>query len=124
MMEKLKRRTNHFLWGSLIFLALLCVCVFYWITSTMVTESKNTISEVANIYMEEISKQYQNHFDTLVNLRYQQINAIIEAFPPEEVETHLSSLRSILFPIKTTFGMIEQFVTRPLCHDSIALKES
>ena len=53
----------------------------------MVTESKNTISEVANIYMEEISKQYQNHFDTLVNLRYQQINAIIEAFPPEEVET-------------------------------------
>lgn len=87
MMEKLKRRMNHFLWGSLIFLALLCVCVFYWITSTMVTESKNTISEVANIYMEEISKQYQNHFDTLVNLRYQQINAIIEAFPPEEVET-------------------------------------
>lgn len=53
----------------------------------MVSENTHAISQVANIYMEEISNQYQNHFNTLVNLRYQQINNILDAFPPEEVET-------------------------------------
>lgn len=86
MVTKLKSRMNHFLWGSLIILVVLCVFVFYWITSTMVSENTETISKVANIYMEEISDQYQNHFNTLVSLRYQQINAILEAYPPEEVE--------------------------------------
>ncbi len=87
MVNKIKKQTHRFLWGSLVVLIIVCIFVFSWITSMMVNAGKDTVSKAAHIYMEEISAQYQNHFNTLVDLRYQQIHAIIDAYPPENVQS-------------------------------------
>lgn len=81
-----RKKTFRFLWGSLVCLALLCVGVFVWITHYMVRESDKTITEVANLYMEEMNLQLQRHFNSLVNMRLIQVDGITQVTPPESVD--------------------------------------
>ena len=60
------KHTMRFLWVSLCCIALLCVGVFVWLTLFMIQESDRTITQTANLYMEEINTQLQRHFDSLV----------------------------------------------------------
>ena len=80
------RHPMRFLWTSLICIALLCVGVFTWLTLFMVRESDHTITRVANLYMEEINAQLQRHFDSLVELRFLQVEGIVQVIPPQSVE--------------------------------------
>ena len=86
-MEAMKKKTNRFLWGSLIGLILLCVGVFVGITTFMLRESERTITQVVNLYMEEMNHQLQRHFGTLIGNRLLQVEGITEVVPPEQVET-------------------------------------
>lgn len=84
-MKTVKRKTIRFLWISLVCLAALCVAVFAVMTSYMFRESDRTITEVANIYMEEMNGQLQRHFDSLVDMRLIQVDGIVQSTPPESV---------------------------------------
>ena len=81
-----RRKTLRFLWSSFVCLALLCVGVFVWITHYMVRESDKTITEVVNLYMEEMNLQLQRHFNSLVNMRLIQVGGITQVTPPESVD--------------------------------------
>ena len=81
-----RRKTLRFLWSSFVCLALLCVGVFVWITHYMVKESDKTITEVVNLYMEEMNLQLQRHFNSLVNMRLIQVEGITQVTPPESVD--------------------------------------
>lgn len=78
----LKKKTIRFLWVSLACLAALCVAVFVWLTRIMAVKSDETLTQVANIYMEEIDVQLKLHFDSLVDMRLSQVDNIIRAVPP------------------------------------------
>lgn len=51
----MKKKTIRFLWISLVCLAILCVAVFTWLTKVMGEKSDETLTQVANLYMEEIN---------------------------------------------------------------------
>lgn len=78
----MKRKTMCFLWVSLLSLAALCVVVFICITRVMVHKSDKTLTQVANIYMEEINAQLKRHFDSLVDVQLAQVEGITLAVPP------------------------------------------
>lgn len=86
-MEALKKKTSRFLWGSLIGLILLCIGVFVWITTFMLRESENTITQVVNLYMEEMNSQLQRHFSSLIEMRLFQVEGITEIVPPDGADT-------------------------------------
>ena len=82
-----RKRILTFLWVSLICLAALCVAVFGTITRVMVERSDQTLTQVANLYMEEINGQLQRHFDSLVEMQLAQVEGITLAVPPARVDT-------------------------------------
>ena len=53
-MDAMKKKTIRFLWISLFVLAVLCVAVFTWLTGVMGEKSDETLTEVANLYMEQV----------------------------------------------------------------------
>lgn len=65
---------------------LLCVAVFLFITIYMTKQNTATLNQVSDTYMQGMSTQIQNHFDTLVNMRLIQVRSIVFGFPPEDVE--------------------------------------
>lgn len=82
-----RKRILTFLWVSLICLAVLCVAVFGGIARVMVERSDRTLTQVANLYMEEINGQLQRHFDSLVEMQLAQVEGITLAVPPTSVDT-------------------------------------
>ena len=64
-----KKKTIRFLWASLLILAALCVGTFTWLTRVMGRKSDAILTQVANLYMEEINAQLQRHFDSLVEVQ-------------------------------------------------------
>ena len=83
----MKKKTIRFLWISLLSLAVLCVGVFVWLTRSMARESDETMTQIANLYMEELNAQLQRHFDSLVEVQLAQVEGITLAVPPGSVET-------------------------------------
>ena len=81
----MKKKTIRFLWISLVCLAILCVAVFTWLTKVMGEKSDETLTQVANLYMEEINAQLKRHFDSLVEVQLSQVESITLAVPPNSV---------------------------------------
>lgn len=85
-LRKRNKKTIRFLWVSLTALVSLCAVVFGVVTILVVRQGTDTMNQVATTYMEGMSQQTQNHFDTLVEMRIAQINMMIQMMPPEKVE--------------------------------------
>ena len=78
------KQTKKFLLASVISMALLCVVIFLWTGITMSKNSEDAISEIGGIYMSEMSRQLQQKFDVIINLRLSQMDGIIQSVQPEE----------------------------------------
>ena len=87
-MNKLTKRTVRFLWISMAVILILCVAVFAFITTYMVRESDRAIGEIGEIYMEEMNRQMEMHFSSIIDLRLTQVEAIVWGTPPEEVSAY------------------------------------
>ena len=74
----MRDRTTRFLLGSLIGVALLCVCVFSFLAVRISVLSDRTINEVGRLYMSSMSKQISMHFETTITLRLDQMTALVE----------------------------------------------
>lgn len=79
----MNNKTRRFLFVSAIFLAGLCIVCFCWLGAFMSGKSGDAINEVGEIYMSEMSKQLQQKFDAIVNLRLSQVEGIVRRTPPE-----------------------------------------
>lgn len=66
-MEQLRRKTNRFLWGSLVFVVVLCVSVFSVMGTYMGHVNEETVTNAATMYMSSVSEQISLHFETMVN---------------------------------------------------------
>ena len=72
----------RFLMVSLIALSLLCVCIFSFLAFYMSRRSEDTISNVGKIYMSGMSQQISMHFETTMDLRLSQVEALVETNSP------------------------------------------
>ena len=73
-----------------------CIIMFSVITVSMTRQNSNTLQQVADTYMQGMSVQIQNHFETLVNMRLLQVRSIVQGMPPEEVAEMDEDTRSEL----------------------------
>ena len=67
---------------SLIAVSILCVCIFSFLAFFMNRRSADTISKVGKIYMSGMSEQISLHFETTIDLRLSQVEALVETTPP------------------------------------------
>ena len=68
---------------SLICVVFVCTGVFTMMTTVMIQESDQTITQVVNTYMEGLNVQMQRHFQTLLQTRIIQVNTIMRTVPPD-----------------------------------------
>ena len=78
-------KTRRFLFTSIGVLVVLCIVCFLWLEMFMTGKSGDAISEIGEIYMSEMSRQLNQKFDAIVNLRLSQMDGIIRRTPPEAV---------------------------------------
>lgn len=80
------RQTKRFLFASACCLAVLCVTVFLWVSIYMSAKSEDAISEIGMIYMSEMSKQLQQKFEAVIDLRLSQAEGIVRLFVSEDMD--------------------------------------
>ncbi len=81
----MKNKTTRFLITSLIGVALLCVFVFAFFAIHMSHQSSRTINEVGTLYMSSMSQQISVHFESIINLRLEQLEVLADTIPSDEV---------------------------------------
>ncbi len=83
MAEKVKNNTTRFLLGSIVLMSILCVFTFTYIGSYMNRQSLSMVNEVGTIYMSSVSEQISLHFETIISLRLEQIEALTKTVMSE-----------------------------------------
>ena len=76
------KKNLRFLVVSLIAVSLLCVGIFSFLAFYMSQRSGETISSVGKIYMSGMSQQISMHFETTMDLRLSQVEALVETNLP------------------------------------------
>ncbi|MCM1534832.1 MAG: response regulator [Clostridium sp.] len=86
MKERLRSSTIRFLLFSITFIAVLCVCTFSFLAVYMNRKSAEAIKKVANIYMSSVSEQVSRHFETVISLRMEQVEALADMVKADNEE--------------------------------------
>ena len=81
-MKKLLNNASRFLSVSLALVLLLTVCIFSFLAFFMQQKSAETISDVGSVYMTGMGEKVTQHFDTTIQLRLSQVEALVEGFQP------------------------------------------
>ncbi len=77
-MNKLRNKTTRFLMVSLAVVSLLTFALFSFLAVYMNHKSAETIRQVGQMYMSTTSEQISMHFETTIDLRMDQLNALIK----------------------------------------------
>ena len=93
----MRDRTTRFLLGSLIGVALLCVCVFSFLAVRISAQSSRTINEVGLLYMSSMSEQISMHFETTISLRLDQMTALVETAVSGDIHGDQTQLNRLIF---------------------------
>ena len=81
--EKRKSRPSRFLIGSFLSIIALTLAVFVLLSQFLDNKSADTISRVGEVYMKNLSQQIALHFQTTIDLRLDQVQAIVNDVRPE-----------------------------------------
>lgn len=99
------KKTRRVFGATIAGMLLACIIMFSVITVYMTTQNTGTLQQVADTYMQGMSTQIKNHFETLANLRLQQVRSIVQGMPPEDVDEMNETVRSGL----ETMAELRQF---------------
>lgn len=75
------KKIKRMLWCSFVGGAIVCVVVFSLLMTFMKNKTENTINDVSKIYMAEINVQLQEKFTSIIGLRLEQVEGIIQCTP-------------------------------------------
>ena len=75
--SKKKHSVTHFLIGSFIGLIVFSIMVFSMLGIYMSRKSNKAINEVAQIYMSGMNEQMSRHFQTVIQLRFDQVSGVV-----------------------------------------------
>jgi len=81
----MRNKTTRFLTVSLVGVALLCVCVFTFLSLHMSAQSSRTINQVGTLYMSSMSQQISASFETIINLQMEQLDTLADTVPSVQV---------------------------------------
>ena len=81
------RQTRKFLLASACGLIVLCIAVFSGVGIYMSNRSEDAISEIGRIYMSEMSRQIQQKFAAVIELRLSQAEGIVRIVSSREMGT-------------------------------------
>ena len=93
-MKKFLNSATRFLTVSLALVLLLTVCIFSFLAFFMSQKSAETISAVGTTYMSGMGEKVTQHFQTTIELRLSQVEALVDILPPDSEPYH--TLRSDL----------------------------
>ena len=79
-MDKEKKR---FLIRSFCFVFVVCVVVFSALIIIMTRQTNKMVSYLNNTYIQELNTQMQQKFNAIVDLRLDQVGAVIKRTPPK-----------------------------------------
>ena len=75
--RKKKNSTTRFLICSFIGLLIFSIIIFSLLGIYMSRKSKKTVYEIGNIYMAGMNEQMSRHFETVIQLRFDQVSGIV-----------------------------------------------
>ncbi len=81
--NKKKNRTTHFLLGSFVMLLILGVSAFMYLSYYMSRVSEKSIDKVGDVYISGIKEHIVAHFRTLIDLKFEQVEAVVQVVPVE-----------------------------------------
>lgn len=84
MIDKTRDKTKKMVISSFAILITLSICMILVQALFMSYKSKETISEMGELYMSETNRQLQQKFETITNIWLQEGEGIIERTPPEK----------------------------------------
>lgn len=79
----MKKNAKSFLKVSFVCMVVLCIAAFLWVSRTMTQKSQETVKEIGEIYMQEMSWQLQQKFSAIIDLRLSQVEGIRERTKPQ-----------------------------------------
>lgn len=79
----LDRKIKRFFTMSVVSVLIVCSVVFSWTIFYMQRQTENSIEDISEIYMEEVSFQIQQKFASITELRLDQVNGMIKRTDPE-----------------------------------------
>ena len=86
-MESLKKdkqsHTRYFLLGSFVMLLIISVGAFMCLSYYMSKVSEESIDKVGNVYMAGIKEHIVAHFRTLIDLKFEQVEAVVQVVSPD-----------------------------------------
>ena len=77
-----EHRPKLFLVGSFVVLSIITLLTFYLLSQYMGAQSNATLAEVGEQYMEGLSDQIAKHFQTTIDLRLNQVEAMVQDVGP------------------------------------------
>ena len=80
-MEEKQHSIIHFLKSSMVAVALVCIVIFAFLMVYINNRSEKTINEVGSIYMASMNERISKHFSTMVDLRLNQLDTLVETAP-------------------------------------------
>lgn len=91
----MEKRNKKLLVWSFSFVIIVCVIVFVWLTVFMAKKTKESVTEVSEIYVSELNKQIQQKFQSIINLRLEQVDGIIKATSPEDSQYDKTTINKL-----------------------------
>ena len=76
--NKKKGNTIRFLFGSFILLLFISIAAFFFLGHYMSNVSRKAIDGIGNLYMTGINEQVISHFRTLLELKLEQVETVVE----------------------------------------------
>lgn len=80
----MKKKTIGFLFVSFVILVTVCLTTFSWMTNRMNRETKETMEDVGDIYIGEMSRQLQSHFASIIDLRLTMVSVMTMRTPVDK----------------------------------------
>lgn len=84
MGNHMDKKTKRFFMRSVVSIFFLCIGVFCFLTYYMGSKTEHAIKNTTSIYMSEMSLQVQEKFMAVINLRMQQVEAMMQVCPPQQ----------------------------------------
>lgn len=94
-MKKIDKNGMRFIKRSFAGIIAVCIIVFILLSLFMASETEKSIVEVSNIYLTEISRQVQQKFSSVINLRLTQLDGVYKRTPPKSEDSREERLNEL-----------------------------